>query len=203
VGWEFEAEVFQWRGPAPYFFVATSTHVNDFLCAHHGELTYGWGVIPAQVRIGATEVTTSLMTGAARPWLWRPAQVRWSWGDVERVDVGGVFGCDGSAFEFQGRCEFVGVGQPFFGEYGVALDLLDEMMFWLRSGMVEGRAAHIGFVAENTAQVDATYNAAIAAGATNNGAPGARLHYNPRYYAGNVLDPDGYSLEFVYKSWQH
>lgn len=59
--WEFEAEVFQWRGPAPYFFVATPTHVNDFLQAHHGELTYGWGVVPAQVRIGATEVTTSLI----------------------------------------------------------------------------------------------------------------------------------------------
>ncbi|MDH6196075.1 hypothetical protein M2272_002715 [Mycobacterium frederiksbergense] len=59
--WEFESEVFQWRGPAPYFFVATPTHVDDYLHAHHGELTYGWGVIPAQVRIGATEVTTSLI----------------------------------------------------------------------------------------------------------------------------------------------
>lgn len=83
-----------------------------------------------------------------------------------------------------------------FGAHG-------RMIFWLRSGMVEGRAAHIGFVADNTAEVDATYNAAIAAGATGNGAPGARLHYDPRYYAANVLDPDGYSLEFVYKSWQH
>ncbi|WP_179473809.1 DUF1905 domain-containing protein [Mycolicibacterium vinylchloridicum] len=59
--WEFEAEVFQWRGPAPYFFVATPPHVDDFLHAHIGELTYGWGGIPAGVRIGATEVTTSLM----------------------------------------------------------------------------------------------------------------------------------------------
>ena len=59
--WEFEAEVFQWRGPAPYFFVAAPAHVDDFLHAHHGELTYGWGVIPAQVRIGDTEVTTSLI----------------------------------------------------------------------------------------------------------------------------------------------
>ena len=59
--WEFEAEVFQWRGPAPYFFVATPAHVDDFLHAHHSELTYGWGVIPAQVRIGDTEVTTSLI----------------------------------------------------------------------------------------------------------------------------------------------
>jgi predicted nucleic acid-binding protein len=61
VDWEFEAEVFQWRGPAPYFFVATPSHVDDFLHAHIGELTYGWGGIPAGVRIGATEVTTSLM----------------------------------------------------------------------------------------------------------------------------------------------
>ena len=59
--WEFEAEVFQWRGPEPYFFVATPAHVDDYLHAHHGELTYGWGVIPAQVRIGDTEVTTSLI----------------------------------------------------------------------------------------------------------------------------------------------
>ncbi|MBS1694020.1 MAG: DUF1905 domain-containing protein [Actinobacteria bacterium] len=59
--WEFEAEVFQWRGPAPYFFVATPPHVDDFLHAHLGELTYGWGVIPARVRIGGTEVTTSLI----------------------------------------------------------------------------------------------------------------------------------------------
>jgi predicted nucleic acid-binding protein len=61
VDWEFEAEVFQWRGPAPYFFVATPPHVDAFLHAHHGELTYGWGVIPALVRIGETEVTTSLI----------------------------------------------------------------------------------------------------------------------------------------------
>ncbi|MEW5810550.1 MAG: DUF1905 domain-containing protein [Actinomycetota bacterium] len=59
--WEFEADVFQWRGPAPYFFVETPAEVDDFLHAQLSELTYGWGVIPAQVRIGATVVTTSLI----------------------------------------------------------------------------------------------------------------------------------------------
>lgn len=77
------------------------------------------------------------------------------------------------------------------------------IFFWLREGAVEGRAAHVGFVASSTAEVDAAYAAAMAAGAKDNGAPGARLHYDPRYYAANVFDPDGYSLEFVYKSWQH
>ena len=83
-----------------------------------------------------------------------------------------------------------------FGAHG-------RMFFWLREGVVEGRAAHVGFVANNKAEVDAAYAAAIAQGAVDSGAPGARLHYDPDYYAANVLDPDGYSLEFVYKKWQH
>jgi catechol 2,3-dioxygenase-like lactoylglutathione lyase family enzyme len=77
------------------------------------------------------------------------------------------------------------------------------IFFWLRIGTVEGRAAHVGFVANSQAEVDAAYAAAIAAGAADNGPPGTRLHYDPRYYAANVFDPDGYSLEFTYKSWQH
>ena len=77
------------------------------------------------------------------------------------------------------------------------------VFFWLRQGAAGGRAVHVGFVAVGAPEVDAAYAAAMAAGATDNGAPGARLHYDPRYYAANVLDPDGYSLEFVYKSWQH
>jgi catechol 2,3-dioxygenase-like lactoylglutathione lyase family enzyme len=77
------------------------------------------------------------------------------------------------------------------------------IFFWLREGAADTRAAHVGFVADSTEQVDAAYAAAMAAGATDNGAPGARMYYDPRYYAANVLDPDGYSLEFVYKSWQH
>lgn len=75
--------------------------------------------------------------------------------------------------------------------------------FWLRQGAADSRAAHVGFIASGKAEVDAAYAAAMAAGATDNGAPGARLHYDPDYYAANVLDPDGYSLEFVFKSWQH
>ena len=78
-----------------------------------------------------------------------------------------------------------------------------KIFFWLRPGVVEGRAAHVGFVANSQAEVDAAYAAAIAAGATDNGPPAARLYYAPRYYAANVLDPDGYSLEFVFKNWQH
>jgi catechol 2,3-dioxygenase-like lactoylglutathione lyase family enzyme len=90
-------------------------------------------------------------------------------------------------------------GHPDLKGFGAG----NRMFFWLKAGTVEGGAAHIGFVANSRAMVDAAYAAAIEAGAADNGAPGPRLHYDPRYYAANVLDPDGYSLEFTYKSWQH
>jgi catechol 2,3-dioxygenase-like lactoylglutathione lyase family enzyme len=77
------------------------------------------------------------------------------------------------------------------------------LFLWLREGAADSRAAHIGFKAGSRAQVDAAYAAAIAAGAKDNGPPAIRDYYDPRYYAANVFDPDGYSLEFVYKSWQH
>jgi catechol 2,3-dioxygenase-like lactoylglutathione lyase family enzyme len=77
------------------------------------------------------------------------------------------------------------------------------IFFWLRHGAVDSGAAHVGFVADSEAEVDGAYAAAIIAGATDNGPPAARDYYDPRYYAANVFDPDGYSLEFVYKSWQH
>ncbi|MGV1822419.1 VOC family protein [Agrobacterium tumefaciens] len=77
------------------------------------------------------------------------------------------------------------------------------VFFWLRMGVVEARAAHVGFIANGKLQVDAAYAAAMAAGATEIHPPGPQLHYDPRYYAAQVRDLDGYSLEFVYKEWQH
>jgi catechol 2,3-dioxygenase-like lactoylglutathione lyase family enzyme len=75
--------------------------------------------------------------------------------------------------------------------------------FWLRSGSIGPGSVHIGFVAKSQSEVDAAYSAAIDAGARDNGRPGARTYYDPRYYAANFLDPDGYSIEVVFKSWQH
>lgn len=77
------------------------------------------------------------------------------------------------------------------------------VFFWLRGGMAEGSTLHIGFVARSKQDVEAAFAAAMAAGATEIHPPGAQLHYDPRYYAAQVRDLDGYSLEFVYKEWQH
>lgn len=79
----------------------------------------------------------------------------------------------------------------------------NRVFFWLRQGDPAPQAVHIGFVARSETEVHAFYHAAIEAGAADNGKPGPRLHYDPRYFAANVLDPDGYSLEAVFKSWQH
>ncbi|MGK2879513.1 MAG: DUF1905 domain-containing protein [Mycobacterium sp.] len=59
--WEFEAVVFQWRGPAPYFFAETPAECDAFLHDNLAALTYGWGVIPARVGVGDTEMKTSLI----------------------------------------------------------------------------------------------------------------------------------------------
>jgi uncharacterized protein DUF1905 len=57
---EFDAKIWYWRGPAPWFFVTVPDKQCDDLRAISGFVTYGWGMIPARVRIGKTEWTTSL-----------------------------------------------------------------------------------------------------------------------------------------------
>ena len=64
------------------------------------------------------------------------------------------------------------------------------------SGELTGRQ-HIAFQAENRAKVDAFYQAALAHGGRDNGAPGERA-YHPGYYAAFILDPDGNNIEAAY-----
>jgi catechol 2,3-dioxygenase-like lactoylglutathione lyase family enzyme len=63
-------------------------------------------------------------------------------------------------------------------------------------GRPASSGAHIAFAAEDTATVDAFHAAALAAGGTDNGAPGLRP-YHPHYYGAFVLDPDGNNIEAV------
>jgi catechol 2,3-dioxygenase-like lactoylglutathione lyase family enzyme len=68
--------------------------------------------------------------------------------------------------------------------------------FWVKQG-APGPSIHIAFSSDDRAGVDAFYNAAIAAGARDNGPPGLRPQYHPNYYGAFVLDPDGYNIEAV------
>jgi len=54
---------------------------------------------------------------------------------------------------------------------------------------------HFCFKAKSRAAVDAFHVAALRAGGADNGKPGVRADYDPKYYAAFVVDPDGYRLE--------
>jgi catechol 2,3-dioxygenase-like lactoylglutathione lyase family enzyme len=69
--------------------------------------------------------------------------------------------------------------------------------FWITEGEAQRPPAHFAFSAQTHAQVDAFYQAAMAAGGTDNGGPGLRPHYHATYYAAFVRDPDGNNIEAV------
>ena len=70
--------------------------------------------------------------------------------------------------------------------------------FWLQQGK-PAPAIHFAFVARQPAEVDRFFDAALAAGGRERIAPTIRREYYDGYYATDVLDPDGYSIEVVNK----
>jgi len=69
--------------------------------------------------------------------------------------------------------------------------------FWIGEGSPPDSHVHVAFTAQSRADVDAFYQAALAAGGKDNGAPGLRPHYHANYYGAFVLDPDGNNIEAV------
>ena len=57
---EFTGEIWYWRGPSPYHFVAIPDGPSADIQAVAPRITYGWGMIPVQVRLGAAAWKTSL-----------------------------------------------------------------------------------------------------------------------------------------------
>jgi catechol 2,3-dioxygenase-like lactoylglutathione lyase family enzyme len=105
--------------------------------------------------------------------------------DVVMPAIGGARLMEVTAEETGGTYEGAGYGKD------------GKPYFWIGTGgALQGRL-HVAFVAENRAAVDAFYEAAMAAGARNNGPPGLRPHYHPNYYGAFVLDPDGHNIEAV------
>lgn len=56
----FTGEIWYWRGPSPFLFVTVPEAEADAIGDVSRVVTYGWGMIPCAVRIGATSSTTSL-----------------------------------------------------------------------------------------------------------------------------------------------
>ena len=61
-----------------------------------------------------------------------------------------------------------------------------------------GNGSHFAFLAMSEAQVQDFYSAALAAGATHDGDPGARPQYSDAYYGCFVRDLDGHKIEAMF-----
>jgi catechol 2,3-dioxygenase-like lactoylglutathione lyase family enzyme len=89
--------------------------------------------------------------------------------------------------------------------YGVVMEfphacgygLEGQSTFWIAQREPLGTGTHVAFASPDRATVDAFYEAAMAAGGTDNGPPGIRSEYHESYYGAFVHDPDGNNVEAV------
>ena len=54
--------IWEWRGPAPFYFVSISSELSDKIKADSAATSYGWGAIPVRITSGDGEWTTSIFT---------------------------------------------------------------------------------------------------------------------------------------------
>lgn len=61
--YEFSAsgEIFEWRGPAPFTFLAVGERESAIIKRDSKHYTYGWGVLYMHGLLGDTEFSTTLM----------------------------------------------------------------------------------------------------------------------------------------------
>ncbi len=87
-----------------------------------------------------------------------------------------------------------------FGEEGKfwAFDLAGRGLFEIYQHEGAFTDIHVAFRVGEEGLVRAFYEAALAAGARDNGAPGLRPQYTPTYYACFVFDRDRHNIEAVY-----
>ena len=69
--------------------------------------------------------------------------------------------------------------------------------YWIIQEGAASSRVHTSFVAQDRAQVQQFYDAALANGGKDNGAPGLRPEYAATYYAAFAHDPDGNNIEVV------
>ncbi len=85
-------------------------------------------------------------------------------------------------------------------EYGEAAGYNDgkNTDFWIGTNKQGVVPLHVAFEAKDKEAVQAFYDAALKAGAKDNGKPGYRKQYWPGYFAAFVYDADGHNIEVVF-----
>ncbi|MBX6354784.1 MAG: DUF1905 domain-containing protein [Micromonosporaceae bacterium] len=80
----FSGEIWFWKGPAPWYFITVPDEQCRELASAAPLVSYGWGMIPVSVRIGATGWETSLFPKDGRYVVPIKARVR----ETEGLEVG-------------------------------------------------------------------------------------------------------------------
>ena len=91
----------------------------------------------------------------------------------------------------------LGIGITMEGEGWAMVGRRGEGNFWFGSFGNNPGPIHVAFAARTREDVRRFYEAALAAGGQDNGAPGLRPHYHANYYGAFVIGPDGHNLEAV------
>ena len=63
---DFNGKIWFWKGPAPWYFVTVPAKQCRDLRAISGVVTYGWGMIRVNVRIGKSEWMSTLFPKEGR-----------------------------------------------------------------------------------------------------------------------------------------
>lgn len=105
---------------------------------------------------------------------------------------------------YDGALAALGYARAWSNEDGVGYGVAggnDRLALFAQAGRPSppGPGFHLAFEAPSRAAVDAFDAAALRLGGRDEGAPGARPHYSPTYYAAFVTDLDGYKLEAVHQ----
>jgi catechol 2,3-dioxygenase-like lactoylglutathione lyase family enzyme len=95
-----------------------------------------------------------------------------------------------------------GVLDADFKTYGFSYKFADGTRAWVcppynKEAPHPGNGNMPGFGCNNIEQVIAAHAAALANGGSDEGAPGPRPHYGPKFYGAYVRDPSGNKLSFV------
>ena len=72
-----------------------------------------------------------------------------------------------------------------------------DMDFFIVQGPPVKPAVHVAFRVSDRTAVKAFYEAAMAAGGRDNGAPALSPEHHPDYFSAYVFDPDGHNIEAV------
>ena len=60
VQFKFETKLIEWRGPAPFVYAPVPKEHVEELRRVAKAVSYGWGCVPVEAKIGGTSFTTSL-----------------------------------------------------------------------------------------------------------------------------------------------